>query len=369
MNVELLPKGQALSDLDPHRVASALAWIGRSETLREQFVLACLDAEKKLDYPGIVRDEVTGPIVDALFSGVTVVRKSLSSGEVFEFPYRSKISREFVMSEPRVPDHVWEPQTTKLLLRLSEGAKHVLVGGAYFGDHAILLAKKIAAWGGICHGFEPNEEESLILARNAELNGLLNLQVQRLGLWSENNCSLRLVGSDSHAHPELSASGEEGAFPTITIDSYVASHGLAQLDLIMLDIEGGELDALKGAAQQLARPEGEAPALVFEVHRHYVDWSHGLDQTEIAQFVAGFGYQLYAVRDFNANYAMTGKPIELVPIDNVYLEGPPHGFNMLAVKGTQKMALLGDYRLCPGVSPKLLLHRDPALHHPLDGLA
>lgn len=368
MATETLPAGKALADIDPTRIAEALALIGRDEALRELFVRACLAAEKQLDRRGPVRDDVTGPIVDALHRDVGVLRKQLSSGEVLEFPYRSKIAREFVMSEPRVPDHVWEPQTTKLLLRLAEGAKHVLVGGAYFGDHAVLLAKKIAAWGGVCHAFEPNPEQSAMLARNAHLNGLDNLRVLRMGLWGTSNCTLRLVGEDSHAHPELAAEAGEGTFPTVTVDNYLEQQGVPRVDLIMLDIEGGEFEVLKGAQTQLALPETEAPAVVFEVHRHYVDWSAGLDRTDVALFLAAHGYRVFALRDFNANVDLAGKPIELVPADDIYLEGPPHGFNMLAVKGESKLRLLGDYKLCPGVSPKLLAHKDPKLHHPTDGL-
>jgi len=362
------PKGQAMPEVEASPIARSLEIVGRSEAAREVMVQACLSVEKLLNYQGSVRDDVTGPIVDALFSNAGRVHKKLSTGEVFEFPYRSKIAREFVMSEPGIPDHVWEPQTTKLLLKLAEGARHVLVGGAYFGDHAILLAKKIATSGGVVHAFEPNAEQSEMLMHNGEINGLDNLRVLRVGLWSTENVLLKLVGDDSHAHPELVVQNEEGAFPTVTIDSYLAELGVPKADLIMLDIEGGEFDVLKGAQSQLSIEGDEAPALVFELHRHYVDWSKGLQNTDIALFLSGFGYRMFAVRDFNANFNMAGKPIELIPIDNVYLEGPPHGFNMLAVKSEAKLDMLGNWKLCPGVSPKLLVHKDPALHHPSNGL-
>ena len=111
--------------IDPEE---ALARIGSDEELRERFVLACLAAEERLAFTtpesevGSVRDLVTAPIVDALFADVGTLRKELSTGEIFEFTYRSKIAREFIMSVPRVPDHVWEPQTTKALVGLASSA-------------------------------------------------------------------------------------------------------------------------------------------------------------------------------------------------------------------------------------------------------
>jgi len=77
-----------------------------------------------------------------------------------------------------------------------------------------------------------------------------------------------------------------------------------------------------------------------------------------------FRDQIFAVRDFQGNYPMSGHPIEIIPQDHVYLEGPPHGFNVMATEDPGLVQRLG-LRLVQGVSPKLLLHKDPALHHPI----
>ena len=93
----------------------------------------------------------------------------------------------------------------------------------------------------------------------------------------------------------------------------------------------------------------------------------GLEATPIARLLASFGYALFAVRDFQSNVDMRGRPIELVPAAAVYLEGPPHGFNVLALRDPA-MTESEPFLIVPGVSPKLLFHRDPALHHPIGGL-
>lgn len=339
-----------------------LRTIGRNEALRNRWVRELKHAERVLAAPGLaVRDEVTGPIVDALFAETGVLRKQLQNGVVFEFYYRSKIAREFVMCEPEIPDHIWEPQTTKLLLYLAHGAHQVLVGGAYFGDHAVLIAHALRGQGHV-HAFEPNPTQNAMLRRNASLNRLDNILTSRSGLWSHSGDRLRLVGDDALARPEVDAQADDG-FESLAIDDYLARQGIEQVDLIMLDIEGAELPALRGAARQLARPPGRAPHLVFEIHRQYVDWSNGLAQTDIVQYLNGFGYHVFAVRDYNANVDMRGKPVELVESDGAYLEGPPHGFNMLAVKDLSLLET-DALRFCRGVSPKLLAHRDPSLHQP-----
>jgi FkbM family methyltransferase len=351
--------------MDQQALLSALKLIAEQPDWRAHFIRHLLAFERSIATPGVdVRETVTGPLVDALHENNQVLRKELADGTQLEFLYRSKIARDFVMAASERPDHAWEPQTSKLLLDLARDARQVVIGGAYFGDQAISLARQLAPAGGVVHAFEPNDEQRAMLMRNAALNHLDNIVARPEGLWDDSNTRLALVGFDSFAHPEVR---QDGAIATTTVQDYLQAAGVERLDLIMLDIEGAELRALQGAASFLAQPAGRAPAIVFEVHRDYVDWSAGLENTPIVTLLQGHGYQVFAVRDFNSNYPMAQQPVELIPADALYLEGPPHGFNMVAVKD---IAVFDNprYRICRHVSPKLLRHKDPALHHPLGGL-
>lgn len=354
--------------MDTEKLNGALRRIAENAAWREAFVRALQGFEKSVSAPGVdLREDVTGPLVDAVFDEGETLQKTLSDGTVFEFLYRSKIARDFVMSEPAKPSHAWEPMTSRLVVDLAKTARQVVIGGAYFGDHAILIAREIAARGGVVHAFEPNPDQRGMLVRNAELNGLSNIVPRPEGLWNVSSQSLKLVGYDSFASAEKAKKGEADSFQTTTIADYLAASGVSDLDLIVVDIEGAELAALQGAEAFLSRPAGQAPNIVFEVHRHYVDWSNGLADTEIARFLTDRGYKLFALRDFNSNIDLAGKPIELVPQERVYLEGPPHGFNMVAVKDAG-LFTNANYRIVEDVSPKLLRHKDPKLHHPVGGL-
>lgn len=354
--------------MDQQKLTAAMNLISANEKWKNEFISQVKEYEKKIATPGVdIREDVTGPLVDALFDDAHIVRKELMDGTQLEFYYRSKIARDFVMAEPAKPDHAWEPQTSRLLVKLAKNAHQVLIGGAYFGDQAILVAKQVAQQGGTVHAFEPNNEQRAMLLRNAKLNGLTNIAPRSEGLWDNSTSMLKLVGFDSFAYPEIDQSGGADGFKTTTINDYLQAAGISKLDLIMLDIEGAELKALKGAQAFLSMKTGEAPNIVFEVHRHYVDWSAGLENTEIIQLLTRHGYQVYAVRDFNSNYDMSRQPIELIPADSVYLEGPDHGFNMVAVKDPGIFDNT-DFKICRNVSPKLLRHKDPALHHPVGGL-
>jgi hypothetical protein len=125
---------------------NALGEIGKDKKIRDKIIKKLLELENLLTIENFnVREEITGPLVDVLHQHIPEVNKTLSNGLKFSFPYSSKISRDFIMAKEQTPDHVWEPQTTKLLLKLACSAKHILIGGAYFGDHAIILALYIVS--------------------------------------------------------------------------------------------------------------------------------------------------------------------------------------------------------------------------------
>lgn len=350
-------------DLDGKRLQRALYLLGRNESVRGRLIEFLRDVEKELQFDGSVRDEITGPIVDVLHDEKDVYEKSLADGTRFRFLFRTKIARDFLMATQEHPSHVWEPQTTKLLLGLTSGLKgDVIVGGAYFGDQAVLVAKNIRPSGRTIHCFEPNLDQAGMLQHNFKINNLDNVRINTLGLWSESSVRLKLDGFDSFANAVKAGADEEG-FETISIDDYRNQFNL-EIGLIQLDIEGAELGTLQGAVKTIAQFK---PHIVFEVHRDYVDWSHGLENTELCRLLLEAGYHVFAIRDFNSHYEMPGKPVELIPADKVYLEGPPHGFNMVAVQDAAIFSGPG-YKIIKNVSPKLLLHKDPALHHPTDGL-
>ena len=245
-------------------VLKAFALLGRDEKNKKKFVNFLLELEPSFYSENFnAREEITGPLVDALYQDSTLINRQLSNGLQFSFPYSSKISRDFVMSVKDRSDHVWEPQTTKLLLKLVHGASHVLIGGAYFGDHAILLANENRLTNCMVHCFEINALQFACLKNNATINNLTNLCFNQIGLWDVDGKNLKLEGEDALAHCTEVLYQDDTTFPTITIDSYAKSNDIDKINLIVLDIEGGELQALKGATSFLSLPQDTAPNIVF----------------------------------------------------------------------------------------------------------
>ena len=358
---------------DHTKLAEALSLAGQNDELRRTLFAALRLAEAQAANPANFREQVRWPLILALLGEKGTERVVLENGLIFEVGADSRIEQALLLSTEEHPDHVWEPQTTKLLTALAANASQTIIGGAYIGDHVLPVARVMAedAPPGQVHAFEPMSHAFNRLLRNLELNKIQNVSANRLGLWDSSDTSLSVEGQLALAS-SVALDDEEGAksddvIKSVTIDDYVKSRQLQQVGLIMLDTEGGEERALLGARDLLERPLKEAPNIVFEIHRHFVDWSDGLENTSVVKLLTSRGYTVFAVRDFHLNYPMAGQPIEIIPVDKVYLEGPPHGFNALATKDEDLVRRLG-LRIVENVSPKLLLDRDPALHHPLGGL-
>jgi FkbM family methyltransferase len=355
MSSEILNDGQMLVD--------TLARAGHDAQMRGFVFEALREMELRADDPATFREQVRWPLILLLLRDVKTHRVVLDNGAMFDVSPDSRIEKSLLLSTDAHPDHVWEPQTTRLLVRLAAKASNVIVGGAYIGDQVVLMARKTA---GTIHAFEPMAHAFDRLVHHTKINELQNVAAHQLCLWNTGNQKLRLDGHLALAS-SVAFENDEAAIgetvPSTSIDSYVQAQALSAVELIMLDTEGGEENALLGARATVAR---DAPNIVFEVHRNFVDWTDGLENTSIVTFLTSQGYDVFAIRDFHNNYPMANAPVEIIPVSEVYLEGPPHGFNLLATRDASLVERLG-LNVVRNVSPKLLLEKDPALHFPLSG--
>jgi len=358
------------TNIDQNALVAALAAIGKSAAAREKMTEALHAIEQivKGDDKN-ARETVSGPLMDAIYKNAAGLRKKIENGLEFEFNYNSKIAREFLLSEDAVPNHVWEPQTTRILQHFSKNAKAVIVGGAFFGDQAIIITNELKNNNGVCHAFEPNIRQFGLLQANARINHLDNIIVNQVALWDKSGEKLVFndVGDDEGnwgaTDPSALGSSKDHSIDTVAINNYCKEHHISTVDLIMLDLEGGEIAALRGASELLAQDASTAPVVVFEVHSKYTDWENGFENIDVIQLLHQHNYKVFAIRDYHSNRNLRNRKIELIPSDAIYLQGPPHGFNMIAVKNE---SLLDDnFVFVKNVSPKYLDHRDPSIHQPL----
>lgn len=109
--------------------------------------------------------------------------------------------------------------------------------------------------------------------------------------------------------------GPRGAIEVeaVTLDDFVNQNGVDRIDILKMDIQGGELDALKGASKILA--EGRCSVIYTEITfiPHY---EQGAMFHELCSFLQKYGYTLYNI--FNLTTAKDG---QLRQADALFLSG------------------------------------------------
>ncbi|HEX4328576.1 MAG TPA: FkbM family methyltransferase [Burkholderiales bacterium] len=157
----------------------------------------------------------------------------------------------------------------------------VIDAGACFGDTALGFAAAAGAQGRV-YASDIMPLHMQIIRTNLEANPALasRIEVTEAALAERSDQALYIHGEGSSAL--VSDKPSERKVKVATIDGFAEERGLPRIDFIKMDIEGAELDALRGAAKTLGRWRPKLtislyhkPTDIFEIPL-YID-SLGLD--------------------------------------------------------------------------------------------
>lgn len=136
------------------------------------------------------------------------------------------------------------------LLHYQPRAGDIIVNaGAYHGYFALYLSQKVGPAGQvIC--FEPEPNNLKVLRQNIDLNNARNITIIPKGLWSSTTTlPLISMGSGSVVSPNTTWRGQ--TTPVTTLDDELNHLNIKHVNLITMDIEGAEIEAVKGCAQTI----------------------------------------------------------------------------------------------------------------------
>jgi FkbM family methyltransferase len=245
-----------------------------------------------------------------------------------------------------------EPFTSRLIYEHSKNNKGIAVfAGAYIGDHAIPSALA----GVRCLAFEPDIRSAKLM----ELNSLLNkveLEIVTKGLASTQGTAYineaDAISSIYTNDSQLRLSGTQ--IDVVDLDGYISNSQFVSLPvtLIQFDMEGGEVEALKGARQVIDK---YSPLLVIEIHSLYDEFREDLASSKTVSYLLELEYEVYALRDYNTHYYIDDRlKYELIPVNQCFVQGPHHGFNLIAFRGNIPDFIRKRSKIVSGLSPKLI---------------
>jgi FkbM family methyltransferase len=137
--------------------------------------------------------------------------------------------------------------------------------GANIGLWSMGAARRVGTTGEV-HAFEPVPDNMRRLSEHLRLNGIAQVTRQQRALADTAGQATFYTptNGNSGAGGLAARAGVEAAIevPVVTLDEYCAERRLHRVDVLKVDVEGGETLVFRGATQLLASPA--APIIFFE---------------------------------------------------------------------------------------------------------
>ncbi|NND41633.1 MAG: FkbM family methyltransferase [Silicimonas sp.] len=173
-------------------------------------------------------------------------------------PCTMRLSDIFILGEILFEDQY------KLKSRIPEGATIIDAGGNVGFSSMLFLGEYQPSQ---VHVFEPSEDSFRLLSKN--LGSAAGVVLNKSAVGRTSGQSTLHHGEFAGMHSLLQAHGMDGGeiVDVLSLADYMENCGLTRIDLLKLDIEGAELDALIGLGDRIA----DVSVIVGEVHEAMVD--------------------------------------------------------------------------------------------------
>ncbi|WKA32003.1 FkbM family methyltransferase [Bradyrhizobium roseum] len=154
------------------------------------------------------------------------------------------------------------------------------------------------------YAFEPSTEN--FHRMRANLVGTSNVQFVQLGI-ADSNSSASL--SMDPAHPSMASvahtapGGTTEAIDLVTLDDYCRQNAIARIDIMKIDTEGYEMQALRGATRLLTA--GAIGVIKAEVALD-PDSNYHTSLFEFSDYLHRFGYRLFGFYDQSEDTLSSG---------------------------------------------------------------
>lgn len=169
--------------------------------------------------------------------------------------------------------------------------------GGNIGAHALQFAQALGPVGTVVT-IEAMPNHAATIARNLALNkgrAMADLHVKNVAVGAENGrlkLSLPIGGNGGCYTAGLAAEGAEVVeIPMTKIDTIMSTYEGANVALMKMDVEGSELNALKGAAETIERHK---PHILIEINEVALN-SCGTSSSALKDFFNSQGYEGFLI--------------------------------------------------------------------------
>lgn len=164
--------------------------------------------------------------------------------------------------------------------------------GANVGFFSIIAAKLVGDKGKV-YAFEPGEGNANSIRHNARLNNFNHIEVIEKAVSHTSGEGQLLLAKYSGGHALATADAPpdlagEVTVDLVSIDDLIAQNKIAPPNFVKIDVEGAELDVLKGMTETIKTAR---PAIIYEVDDGDRT-AYERKYQELADFFGSFDYQV-----------------------------------------------------------------------------
>jgi FkbM family methyltransferase len=157
--------------------------------------------------------------------------------------------------------------------------------GAHVGKYTLRAAVRVGDEGRVI-AIEPDKDNFQVLVRNITLNGLTNCVPLNIAAYSSDREVQLFKGANSALHSIKEDFGK-GSYKVKArvLDKVLKEEGVKRVDLVKIDVEGAELEVLKGLEKTLKK---QNPALIIEVLKR--------DENRVLEYMDHLAYKATPLR-------------------------------------------------------------------------
>ena len=212
------------------------------------------------------------------------------------YGHRMRLSPYYWIDRDIIALGCYDPLQHRALEKLVKPGMTVLDVGANIGDVTLHLAKLVGPTGRV-HAFEPVPDVRARLTEHVDTNTLnttVTVHAEALSdrdgtmTFSAADAGGRNQGQGSLVNQERDTAAVNLTVETRTLDGLVQELGLERIDLVKLDIQGGETSMLQGAEETLRRLR---PVILMEVEPEDLACL-GRDSRDLVRQVIDLGYRV-----------------------------------------------------------------------------
>lgn len=192
----------------------------------------------------------------------------------------------------------FEPATTDLFKRLLRDGMTCIDVGAHVGYFTLLAARLVGSAGQV-YAFEAEPSTYDVLVRNVQLNQYRNILPLNQAIGDRSGRAELFLsnrsGTGVSRWNRLYSGGELGPsilVTTTTLDEFLAKEGEPRVDLVKMDIDGGEVLALRGMMNLLSR--AWAPKLIIEFYPEGLQ-ACGANPLDLPAKLMDLGFTIYVI--------------------------------------------------------------------------